>query len=75
MTDTAKLDRYESALRRISEWGRAYPLERFPEPDLERAKQVLEANGISLGAISASAMRHVIDRVAQIADAALEPEK
>ena len=58
------------ALRQITEWAKAYPLDVFPEPDLKRAHEVLEAAGMSLGAISAHAMRHVLTGVQKIAMAA-----
>jgi hypothetical protein len=55
------------ALRQIDEWAKAYPLDVFPEPDLKRAHEVLEAAGLSLGAISAHAMRHVLNGVQKCA--------
>jgi len=63
------------ALRQISEWAKAYPLDVFPEPDLKRAHEVLEAAGLSLGAISAHAMRHVLNGVQKIAAAAIDKAK
>jgi hypothetical protein len=59
------------ALRQIDEWAKAYPLDVFPEPDLKRAHEVLEAAGLSLGQISAQAMRHVLTGVQKIAAAAM----
>lgn len=53
-------------------WAEAYPLDVFPAPDLARARVALEAAGMSLDAISASAMRHVIAGVGKIAREALE---
>lgn len=70
-TEIERLERLEEALQRIADWADAYPLEVFPEPDLKRARQVLEAHGMTVDAISASAMRHVITRVAHIARDAL----
>lgn len=61
----------EEALQRIATWADAYPLSVFPEPDLERAAAVLKAAGMTLDAISASAMRHVITQVGDIARKAL----
>jgi len=58
-----KAERMEKALRDIETWARSYPLSMFPTPDLKRAAQVLEANGMTLDAISADAMRHVLDGV------------
>lgn len=65
------VERKDEALHKIEQWARAYPLEVFPEPDLKRAHEVLQAAGMGLDAISASAMRHVITQVAAIAKAAL----
>lgn len=69
----AEVERYEDVLHKIKQWSEAYPIEVFPEPDLERANEVLKADGISLGAISAKAMRHVITRIQAIVDAASKP--
>jgi hypothetical protein len=60
------------ALASIRAWSRAYPLEQFPEPDLQLAAAVLKAAGLSLDAISAHAMRHVIESVGHLAHGALE---
>ena len=70
-TGESWLERYEEALRRIVQWGDAYPLEVFPEPDLKRAHEVLQAHGMTLDAISATAMRHVVTGVSKIARDAL----
>ena len=69
MQDAAEKER--EALRRIDEWAKAYPLDVFPEPDLKRAHEVLEAAGLSLGQISAHAMRHVLTGVQKIAAPAM----
>ena len=42
----------------------------FPEPDFTKAHKVLRENGMTLDAISASNMRHVIKGVREIIDAA-----
>lgn len=65
--------RDREALKQIADWASAYPLDVFPEPDLKRAHEVLEAAGLSLGAISAHAMRHVLAGVQKIAAAASLP--
>jgi hypothetical protein len=67
--DGYRTGRDREALKQISDWAQAYPLDVFPEPDLKRAHEVLEAAGLSLGAISAHAMRHVLDGVQKIAAA------
>jgi hypothetical protein len=65
-------DRLTEALEQIAEWARAYPLTVFPEPDFVKARALLEAGGITLDAVSASNMRHVVTEVAAIARRALE---
>jgi len=62
----------EDALHEIANWADAYPLEVFPEFDFKKAREVLEKNGMTLDAISASNMRHVITRVSEIAKEALK---
>ena len=67
--------RYREALERIEQWSEAYPITVFPEPDLAKAAQLLEAGGITLDSVSAHCMRHVIAGVGAIAKAALRDEK
>ena len=69
MTD--REDRLEEALHHIVQWSEAYPLDIFPEPDWERARQLLQAGGITLDAVSASCMCHVVEGVGRIAREAL----
>ena len=59
------------ALQRIEQWSKAYPLDIFPEPDFKKAAELLKAGGITLDAISASCMRHVVEHVGEIARKAL----
>jgi hypothetical protein len=61
-----KVERYEDALQELADWARAYPLDIFPEPDLKRAHELLQAGGMTLDVISASAMRHLLVRVQEI---------
>jgi DNA repair exonuclease SbcCD ATPase subunit len=68
----AEIERLSKAHERIVKWSHAYPLTIFPEPDLKKARELLEAGGMTLDAISADAMRHVITQVAKISSAALE---
>lgn len=68
----AKLEKAREALWEIEKWQRAYPLSVFPEPDFDRARELLEAGGITLDAISASNMRHVLDGVGEIVRATLK---
>jgi hypothetical protein len=59
------------ALHEIVQWSNAYPLSVFPEPDLAKARELLEAGGMTLGSVSAHCMRHVITGVGEIARKAL----
>ena len=61
---------YDDLLHGIKSWSEAYPLEVFPEPDFEKAHEVLKANGMTIDAISASNMRHVITQVQAMIDQA-----
>jgi hypothetical protein len=69
--DDDKLDRYENALEQIVQWSEAYPLKIFPEPDFKKARELLEAGGITLDAVSASCMRYAVEGVGKIARDAL----
>ena len=68
-------DKFEGALLCIDTWAKAYPLDVFPKPDLKQAAKVLKAAGMTLDAISADAMRHVIDGVKDITKQALKGGK
>jgi hypothetical protein len=65
-------EKLEEALHRIVAWSEAYPLEIFPEPDLKKARALLAAGGITLDAVSADCMRHVVEGVGKIAKEALK---
>ncbi len=67
-----KRDDLLEALQRIAQWGDAYPLDIFPAPDWETARAGLKAVGITLDAVSAANMRHVVEGVGKIAKAALK---
>ena len=69
MSDASDL--LEEALQRIVQWSEAYPLDIFPEPDWKKAAALLTAGGLTLDAISASCMRHVVEGVGEIAREAL----
>lgn len=75
MTDEDRIDQLEQALHKIDSWSRAYPLDIFPEPDLAKARALLEAGGITLDAISAHAMRHVVKGIGEITSAALRQQE
>ncbi len=68
----ARIDAMEDAFRKIQQWASAYPIEVFPEPDLLRARDVLKSAGMTLDAISASNMRHVLTGVNAIVQAVLD---
>ena len=68
----AEIEQLRAGLQQIESWSRAYPLEMFPEPDFEKAHKLLQAGGMPLDAISAAAMRHVVEGVGAIARRALE---
>lgn len=58
-------------LQEINEWAKAYPITIFPEPDFNKAHEVLTENGMTLDAISASNMRHVLTQVEKMVSAAI----
>jgi hypothetical protein len=60
-------DRMEYALRSILAWAEAYPLAVFPEPDLHKAEEALEAAGISMGALHGTWGRHLLNGMARYA--------
>ena len=66
-----KLATLTEALEEIEDWSHAYPIAAFPEPDFTKARAALEAAGMTLDAVSASNMRHVVNRVAAMARKAL----
>jgi hypothetical protein len=66
-----RIDELEQALHKIDQWSKAYPLDVFPEPDLKKARSLLQAGGITLDSISAHCMRHVVEGVGKIAREAL----
>ena len=57
---------------KIDRWCKAYPITIFPEPDFKKANKVLKENNISLSAISASNMRHVVNGISGLIQKALE---
>lgn len=70
MTDDSdyriEIERLLGILARIVAWCDAYPLKTFPEPDWAKAAELLRAGGMTLDAISASNMRHVLEGVRRI---------
>ncbi len=68
----AENENLRDALVTIVRWSDAYPLDVFPEPDFEKARQLLQNGGMTLDAISASNMRHVVEGIGRITKEALD---
>ena len=66
MTENEQIEILQNKMHRLLQWAEAYPLTVFPEPDFKKAHKVLKENDLSLDAISASNMRHVINGVKEI---------
>lgn len=66
-----RAERFKNALQELQQWVNAYPLDIYPEPNFRLAAKVLTDAGLSLDAISASNMRHVLTRVEEITRAVL----
>ena len=59
----------EDTLHSIKNWCQAYPETAFKEPtkeDWKTAARVLKENGLTIDAISASNMRHVLKGIQEI---------
>lgn len=54
---------------KLVEWLRCYSTDIFPEPDLDKAAEVLKANGMTIDSLSANMGRHVLKRVIEMMDA------
>jgi hypothetical protein len=67
------LTSWRKLCQRIAQWSDAYPLDVFPEPNLEKARQLLEAGEMTLDSVSASCARHIVEGVGKIAKEALGP--
>ena len=67
-----KFIQIEMAFDEIIRWEDAYPLDMFPEQDIEKARRILADNGISLTCLFAHGMRHVVTRCAEIVRKAME---
>lgn len=59
------------ALHQIIRWCDSYPTDVFGEPDIERARKLLEDGGMTLDSISAVAVRRVVSAIRGYAQAAL----
>ena len=61
-----RIEELENMRDKIKNWCDAYPVKIFPEPDFGKVRKVLEKNGMTLDAISASNMRYVLDGIKKI---------
>lgn len=58
----------EDKMDKIMNWINAYPLDVFPEPDMKKACAILKEHEMTLDAISASNMRHVLEGIRKLID-------
>ena len=73
-----RVEQLEGALGNLHKWCKAYPEDVFIEPidaEWERIRDVLNYNGLSLDAISASNMRHVVNKWRDLIEQALKGEE
>jgi vacuolar-type H+-ATPase subunit I/STV1 len=68
---TERVDHLEDALKKISQWADAYPVDIFPEPDMKLVREILEFGGVTLDSVSAYVGRHIVDGIGKIANEAL----
>ncbi len=68
-----EVEMLQGLLDEIRQWASAYPVAVFPEPDFKRANELLQAGGMSIDAVSASNMRHVLNGLIRTTDYALTP--
>ena len=64
----SELEELQEKMHQIKTWIDAYPLSVFPEPDFQKAHKILKQHGMTLDAISASNMRHVIESIKNIVE-------
>ena len=62
----SELEKLQDKMYQIKTWIDAYPLKIFPEPDFKKAHEILKQHGMTLDAISASNMRHVLKGIKEI---------
>lgn len=72
MSDTE--ERVRDALVRIEQWSTAYPIDIFPEPDLDAVKRVLADAGMlnQMDRMHSSWARYVVTGIGDIAREALK---
>lgn len=61
-----EIDDLRTKMHKIVTWIDAYPVKIFPEPDFKKVHEVLKQHGMTLDAISASNMRHVLNGIKEI---------
>lgn len=64
----SQIEEMSDKLHKIRQWCEAYPLDVFPEPDFKKAAKVLKEHDMTIDAISASNMRHVLNGIKKILD-------
>ena len=69
----AENEQLEDTHHQILTWCKAYPLDIFPEPDFKLAREGLKAVGITIDAVSASNMRHVLRGIESIIETNSQP--
>jgi hypothetical protein len=67
----AENERLREALERVHQWTEAYPLDIFPEPDWEKANELLSAGGMTVDSVAAGSLRRVVSVIGKITRAAL----
>lgn len=50
----------------LTNWAAAYPITVFPEPDMAKVHALLQTEGMTLDAVSASNMRHVTNKLNEL---------
>lgn len=68
----ARDERASTALHTIAAWADAYPVEAFPEVDLDAARAALDAAGLSMGALHAQWARRLLRGVGETARRGLD---
>jgi hypothetical protein len=69
-----RIEKLEDIFHKIRAWQQAYPLDIFPKPDLKKAHEVLKTAGMTLDAIAADNIRHVLDGIKDYVEQALGGE-
>lgn len=64
-------EKLRDALEKIVQWANAYPVDVFVPPDWKAVRAALDEKGLTLDAVSAANMRHVLDGLLTIVQGAL----